>query len=790
MGSLSTYTITTDDFKDTKSIDALVDPGSDKLKSVDQNDSNGYTPLCFASLNGIEPKLLVYLINNKNASTSLNCAKGKSPMQLACLAMNVDAVNVLIGNPITYIVTDSYGNPEQAYSNNLPEYTDNISNEPTNKDKDANGNKNAPVYKTETTSISSEKVAAISDNDILQSSILQKEELLKVLLEKFCECTSVNHNRKDLQSVKDSYDNNPLHLAVIAQCYGSVDTLLAHCNINKLPSFIFNVNSYDSSAYDLAIDENDIGLQEKLLLCIPLATNNTTLKVLEEILVTYKNSDTVINAIMPKLVSYVFRNDNVYDSSIINSTSYTTSQLDDNITVDFPSGTGITILDYFEAALSLYEESYLQEYNHHSDLYTNLVNQFFVSNYTVRILNSDIPLIQKKCYSILNILYANHSLDLKKNSIAIENAITNRDAIRSAVSNNDLDSSKLDGWPWWLVTLSFINSSHQDLQIHLPESCTDISGTIVLLQEITGEYEDSNHIKWKPSRWDIGEFNSYYTLNEDTAADLVCEKVSVPAGIIFDTTPIVLTEGGFTYRTFKLLSIPSADVELHLSSDHSDRLSISQNVLIFTPDNWNTERQVTFTAIENLISDGTVAVTVTISALSSDTDYNSLPDSSLSVTINDNDSAGLDYNTSPITVIEGGSSVTRSFKLRSQPTDNVTVNFASDHNDRLNISPTVLTFTISNWDTSKNVVFTAINNSITDGDITANVSITTSSNDLNYDNLLSTLIVNIIDDDVALGKLAFTTSTFAIDTDISSVITAYPDIKTDFPIIYSDFDKP
>ena len=785
MGSLSTYTITTDDFKDTESIDTLVDPGGNKLKSVDQNDSNGYTPLCFAVLNGIESKLLIYLINDKNASTSLNCARGNSPVQLACLAMNAKAVSVLIGNPVTYTVTDSYGNPEQAYSNNLPEYTDNISHRPTNKDRDANGNKNEPVYKEETVSISDDKAAVIGNNDILQSSILQKEDLLKVLLEKFCGCVGTIHNKWDLQSIKDSYNNNPLHLAVIAQCYGSVDTLLEHCD--DLPSFIFNVNSYDSSAYDLAIDENDVGLQEKLLSCIPIATNNDTLRALEQILVDYKNSDTVINAIMPKLVSYAFRNDNVYDSSIINSTSYTTSQLDDNTTVDFPD----TILaDYFEAAISLYEESYLQEHSRHSDLYTNLVDQFFTGNYTARILNDDIPFISKKCYSILNILYANNCLDLKKNSISITNAITNRDAIKSAVSNNTLDSSQLDNWPWWLVTLSFTNLSHPDLQIHLPESYTDISGTIVRLPEITGEYEDSNHIKWKPSRWNIDEFNSDYTLDEDTVADLVCEKVSVPVGIIFDNTPIVLTEGNYTYRTFKLLSRPSADVELYFSSDHSDRLSISQNALIFTPDNWNTERQVIFTAIENLISDGTVTATVIISVSSSDTDYNNLPDSSLSVTINDNDSAGLDYNTSPITVIEGGSSVTRSFKLRSQPADNVTVSFASDHSGRLNISPTALTFTTSNWNTSKNVAFTAINNSITDGDITANVSITTSSNDLNYNGLLNTLTVNIIDNDVALGKLAFITSTFAIDTDISSVVTAYPDVKTDFPIIYSDFDEP
>jgi hypothetical protein len=85
--------------------------------------------------------------------------------------------------------------------------------------------------------------------------------------------------------------------------------------------------------------------------------------------------------------------------------------------------------------------------------------------------------------------------------------------------------------PWKYLpssaTLSFTNTSHSDLSITLPEDIEDSIGSEIVLPEITGVYTDDDSIRWVATRWDIGEFNSTFILNENTVADLECEKVRV-----------------------------------------------------------------------------------------------------------------------------------------------------------------------------------------------------------------------------------------------------------------------
>ena len=85
--------------------------------------------------------------------------------------------------------------------------------------------------------------------------------------------------------------------------------------------------------------------------------------------------------------------------------------------------------------------------------------------------------------------------------------------------------------PWKYLpnsaVISFTNTLYPDLAITLPPEAEYLIGTEVLLPEILGVYEDSHNIKWVPTRWDIGEFNSLYTLEEDTTANLACEKLKV-----------------------------------------------------------------------------------------------------------------------------------------------------------------------------------------------------------------------------------------------------------------------
>ena len=77
------------------------------------------------------------------------------------------------------------------------------------------------------------------------------------------------------------------------------------------------------------------------------------------------------------------------------------------------------------------------------------------------------------------------------------------------------------------VTLSFVNTYYQTLEIPLPEPITVDNGDLVTLPLVTGEYEDADHIKWYPQRWSIGEFDSSLVLKNDVTANIICEKMRV-----------------------------------------------------------------------------------------------------------------------------------------------------------------------------------------------------------------------------------------------------------------------
>lgn len=74
--------------------------------------------------------------------------------------------------------------------------------------------------------------------------------------------------------------------------------------------------------------------------------------------------------------------------------------------------------------------------------------------------------------------------------------------------------------------------------------------------------------------------------------------------------------------------------------------------------------------------------------------------------------AGIDFDTSIIELIEGAEGAKRIFKLNAKPKSAVIVTIKSDHNDRLSISSSSLTFTPSNWNTDQTVTFTAIDDHI------------------------------------------------------------------------------
>ena len=243
------------------------------------------------------------------------------------------------------------------------------------------------------------------------------------------------------------------------------------------------------------------------------------------------------------------------------------------------------------------------------------------------------------------------------------------------------------------------------------------------------------------------------------------------AAIIFNNSSESIIEGEAVTRDFRLSTKPISHVVLSIKSNQQRRLRISSDKLIFTSTNWNIDQTVIFTAIDDNIDNDDANITITIAVTSSDSRYNDTLDDSFYFRVIDNDNAGIIYDSSSI-ILSEGSSISRSYRLQSQPKANVILNISSnDTNSRLSISKSSLVFTESNWNIEQSVVFTAIDNNIKDDDVDVLVTIKSSSTDLSYNNLTSVFMITVKDDDIdnKIGTYAFSSGLFTIllvdDTD-------------------------
>lgn len=73
-------------------------------------------------------------------------------------------------------------------------------------------------------------------------------------------------------------------------------------------------------------------------------------------------------------------------------------------------------------------------------------------------------------------------------------------------------------------TITFTNLDYPDLPIDIPEPITDISGTVVTLPTISGEYEDVYNY-YTPESWSIGSFGSEIELSDNLTANLIFNVV-------------------------------------------------------------------------------------------------------------------------------------------------------------------------------------------------------------------------------------------------------------------------
>ncbi len=145
--------------------------------------------------------------------------------------------------------------------------------------------------------------------------------------------------------------------------------------------------------------------------------------------------------------------------------------------------------------------------------------------------------------------------------------------------------------------------------------------------------------------------------------------------------------------------------------------------MTFTPRNWNSTQTVTVSAVDdNVDQDGNRREVIIHSASSADPNYHPIVVSHVTVTVLDDDIAGVsimesDGSTSVSEAAGVGQTDTYTVALTSEPTGGVTVRIISSQSDTALVNSPgrfsdLLVFSRSNWSTPQTVTVTGVDDSV------------------------------------------------------------------------------
>ena len=216
------------------------------------------------------------------------------------------------------------------------------------------------------------------------------------------------------------------------------------------------------------------------------------------------------------------------------------------------------------------------------------------------------------------------------------------------------------------------------------------------------------------------------------------------AGVSVEPTSLSPTEGGTLTYNVTLVTQPGGPVTITPGSSDSGAVSVSPASLTFTPSNWDTPRTVSVTGVVDADTD---AETATISH--SVSGYGSVTTNSVTVSVTDNDTAGVSVEPTSLSPTEGGT-LTYNVTLVTQPGGPVTITPSSGDSGALSVSPVGLTFTPSNWDTPQAVSVTGVEDADTDAE-----TVTISHSVSGYDSVTAApaVMVSVTDNDTAGGSV-------------------------------------
>ncbi|MEZ5591782.1 MAG: IPTL-CTERM sorting domain-containing protein [Gammaproteobacteria bacterium] len=223
---------------------------------------------------------------------------------------------------------------------------------------------------------------------------------------------------------------------------------------------------------------------------------------------------------------------------------------------------------------------------------------------------------------------------------------------------------------------------------------------------------------------------------------------------VIPVSGLITTEAGGT-DTFavSLSTDPSAAVTVPLSSSNTAEGNVPAS-LVFNPGGALTQT-VTVTGVNDDVDDGDQNYTIIVgAAISTDNGFSGIDPPDVSVSNQDDDTAGFTITESDGTteVEESGTTDTFDVVLTAQPLSDVVITVSSGNTGEATVNQAMLTFTSGDWNQAQTVTVTGVDEFVEDGDQTTTItlSIDDANSDDTFDPLADqTVSVTTIDDDAA-----------------------------------------
>lgn len=312
-------------------------------------------------------------------------------------------------------------------------------------------------------------------------------------------------------------------------------------------------------------------------------------------------------------------------------------------------------------------------------------------------------------------------------------------------------SLKLTSKPRNPVTIKLTSSDTGECRVSTSSVTLDSTNwnvsVVVPVTSVDDEIDDSNQ---------LCTISTVVTSSDAGYNGIVADDVGVTvqddsdtAGMTVSSTTLTVTEPSNTASyVVALTSQPVASVVVNLTTTDTGECTVPASVTL-SSSTWKAGKSVTVTAVDDHLIDGAQRCVVKATATSNDANYAGRSATDVTVTVQDEDTAGALFTLDKTTISETIGSALLVTKLTSQPFAPVTVGFTSSDTSEC-IVPASITLDAANWNTGVGVTILSVDDDLDDEAQPCTIQTSATSSDNHYHALaIDDVNLTIADDETA-----------------------------------------